>query len=123
MLRGVWALGCSWECVPPGGPAEVAEHPVRRPGVSAPRSVVVTSTLLMLCSENLLEQDVKLTVLDSSSVSDVSKIVAEDADASCVTIIFKSASFGITQRKWRLRLKSTAAASKFLSDIRNVKDM
>ena len=69
------------------------------------------------------EQDVKLTVLDSSSVSDVSKIVAEDADASCVTIIFKSASFGITQRKWRLRLKSTAAASKFLSDIRNVKDM
>lgn len=95
----------------------------KRPGVSAPRSVVVTSTLLMLCSENLLEQDVKLTVLDSSSVSDVSKIVAEDADASCVTIIFKSASFGITQRKWRLRLKSTAAASKFLSDIRNVKDM
>lgn len=95
----------------------------KRPGVSAPRSVVVTSTLLLLCSENLLEQDVKLTVLDSSPVSDVSKIVAEDADATCVTIIFKSASFGITQRKWRLRLKSTAAATKFLSDIRNVKDM
>ena len=41
LLRGVRPLGCSWECVPPGGPAEVAEHPVRRPGVSAPQAVEV----------------------------------------------------------------------------------
>ncbi len=90
----------------------------KRPGASAPRSVVITSTLLLLCSENLHEQDVKLSVLDSSSVSDVSKLIAEDNDATCVTIVFKSASFGITQRKWRLRLKNTAAAAKFLQDIR-----
>jgi hypothetical protein len=89
----------------------------KRPGVSAPRSIVITSTFLLLCIEDLHRQDVKLSVLDYSSVGDISKVIAED-DPFCVTVVFKSASFGITQRKWRVRLSSTAAASKLLQDLR-----
>ncbi len=93
----------------------------QRPGYSVPRSVVVTSTRVLLCAENLWTLDINLEVLDHSSVSDVHKIITED-DASCVTIVFKPQSFGITHRKWRLRLRNIASASKLVRELRAVKE-
>jgi hypothetical protein len=89
-----------------------------RPGLCAQRSIALTPNLMFLCDEELCSQEVHLTVLDSASIKDVSKVIAED-DPLNITIVFRPAGvIGITHRKWRLRLPSRSAASKLHDELR-----
>lgn len=87
----------------------------KRPGWKAPRSIVVTQTLLLLCSEDLTSVGVKLTVLDTSSLKDVSKIYFEE-NPLFVTFVFKRTKVLSVKRKWRVFCDARSPSAKLLEE-------
>jgi len=83
----------------------------------APRTVIITDTLLFLCDEDYQSTEVQLTVLDSASTADIFKVKAE-SDPLNVTVVFRPSSvLGITYRKWRLRAPDLASAQKMTAEL------
>ena len=83
----------------------------------APRTVIITDTLLFLCDEDYQSTEVQLTVLDSASTADIFKVKAE-SDPLNVTVVFRPSSvLGITYRKWRLRAPDVASAQKVAAEL------
>jgi hypothetical protein len=87
----------------------------KRPGWQAPRSVVLTKSMLFLCREDLSSVDVRLTVLDSSHLKDVRKVFHED-NPLFVTFVFKRTGVLSAQRKWRVFCDARPPAARLLEE-------
>jgi hypothetical protein len=88
----------------------------RKSDKRAPRTVVITDTLLFLCDEDYQSTEVQLTVLDSASAADIFKVNTE-SDPLNVTVVFRPSSvLGITYRKWRLHAPDVVSAQKLLAE-------
>lgn len=88
-----------------------------RPGVRIPRTVILTQSLILLCSEELHSVNIGLKVLDSASLKDVFKIYPED-NPLYMTIVFKPSSVFSSRRKWRLCTDSRNTVSRLLEESR-----
>lgn len=88
-----------------------------RPGIKVPRTVILTQSLILLCSEELNSVDIGLKVLDSAGLKDVFKIYAED-NPLYVTLVFKPSSVFSSKRKWRLCTDSRNTVSRLLEECR-----
>ncbi len=80
-----------------------------------PRTVILTQSLILLCSEDFSSIDVKLSVLDSASLKDVSKVYAKD-NPLFVTFVFKSGSIFASKRKWLICLQSYTSAARLIEE-------
>lgn len=89
----------------------------KRPGWKAPRSIVLTKSMLLLCSEDLNSVNVKLQVLDSSQLKDVFKIYHEE-NPLFVTFVFKRTGVLSTKRKWRVFCDARQPSAKLLEECR-----
>lgn len=88
-----------------------------RPGVKIPRTIILTQSLILLCSEELHTVDIGLKVLDSAGLKDVFKIYPED-NPLFVTVVFKPSSVFSSKRKWRLCTDSRATVTRLLEECR-----
>ena len=93
----------------------------KRPGVKLPRTIIVTHSLLILCTEELNRPDIHLEVLDYARLSDVQKIFMDD-NPLFVTFVLKSgALFGLglaKTRKWRMCTDSRATSTRLQEECR-----
>lgn len=100
-----------------------------RPHLKAPRSLVMTKTLLLLCRERLTSSDISIDVIDQALLSDVQKIVvatgaatggvATAADSPLhVTLVIRPPKVFAAARKWRLCTDSLAASSRLQEECR-----
>lgn len=88
-----------------------------RPGVRIPRTVVLTHSMILLCSEELHTADIGLKVLDSSSLKDVHRVTAED-NPLYATLVFKPSNMFSSKRKWRLCTDSRNTVSRLMEECR-----
>lgn len=88
-----------------------------RPGVRIPRTIILTQSLILLCSEELHSVDIGLKVLDSASLKDVFKIYPED-NPLYMTVVFKPSSVFSSRRKWRLCTDSRSTVQRLLEESR-----
>lgn len=109
-----------------------------KPHLKAPRTLVMTKTLLLLCRERLTSSDVSIDVIDQALLSDVQKIVvaatgaataatgaataagvATGADSPLhVTLVIRPPKVFAAARKWRLCTDSLAASSRLQEECR-----
>ena len=90
-----------------------------KPGISAPRSLILASKMIILCDEALDSFTVDLKIIDSANVRDIWKVQNED-DPLVLLLIFKSQTLFGARRKWRLKASSRQAVIKFQEDCRRV---
>lgn len=86
----------------------------KRPGLSFPRTVILTPSLLLLCEERLDVPNVVVRVLDVATFREISKIQSEE-EPNYLTLVFKPSNLFSTKRKWRLK-GDTKAAMQRLND-------
>lgn len=89
----------------------------KRPGVKLPRTIILTQTLLILCSEELNKPDIHLEVIDTASLSDVQKIYMDD-NPLYVTFVLKSSALFAKTRKWRMCTDSRATSTRLQEECR-----
>jgi len=90
-----------------------------KPHLKAPRTIVMTKTLLLLCRECLTSSDISMEVIDKALLSDVQKIIAPAADSPLhVTLVLRPPKLFAAARKWRLCLDSHAASSRLQEECR-----
>ena len=87
----------------------------KRPGWKAPRSIILTQSMLLLCTEDLTSVGVKLTVIDNSALKDVSKIYFEE-NPLFVTFVFKRTNVLSVKRKWRVFCDARGPSTKLLEE-------
>jgi hypothetical protein len=85
--------------------------------VRVSRTVILTQSLALLCCEDLSSMDVKLKILDSAALKDVSRAYVKD-NPLLVTFKFKGSLIFSGNRTWRMCLESNTAASKLLDETR-----
>lgn len=89
----------------------------KRPGVKVPRTIILTQSLLMLCSEELNRPDIHLDVIDTAALSEVQKIYMDDNPLYVTFVLKSSALFGKT-RKWRMCTDSRATSTRLQEECR-----
>ena len=89
----------------------------KRPGVKLPRTIILTQSLLILCSEELNSIDINLDIIDTSSLNEVQKIYMDD-NPLYVTFILKSNNLFAKTRKWRMCTDSRAMSTKLQEECR-----
>jgi hypothetical protein len=91
----------------------------QKPGVMAPRTLIITSQWFLLCNEDMSQRDVHLTVLDSVQIADIHKVRPED-DPLKLSLIMKprSGTMQFSKRKWRLQADSSVVMSRVLDEMR-----
>lgn len=90
-----------------------------RPGVEAPRTVILTPSLLLLCEEQLNSASVDMIIIDQSAAKEVYKVQLED-DPLLLTIIFKPTKMFASRRKWRLKTDNKGAVSRLQEECRRI---
>lgn len=89
-----------------------------KPHVKAPRTIVMTKTLLLLCRECLTSSDISIEVVDKALLSDVQKIAPAADSPLHVTLVLRPPKVFAAARKWRLCLDSPAASSRLQEECR-----
>lgn len=89
----------------------------KRPGVKLPRTIILTQTLLILCSEELNRPDIHLDVIDTAGLNDVQKIYMDD-NPLYVTFVLKSNALFAKTRKWRMCTDSRATSTRLQEECR-----
>ena len=89
----------------------------KRPGVRVPRTIILTQSLLMLCSEELNKKDIHLDVIDTAALEDVQKIYMDD-NPLYVTFVLKSNTLFAKTRKWRMCTDSRATSTRLQEECR-----
>jgi len=88
-----------------------------KPDSKAPRTIVMTKTLLLLCRECLTSSDISIEVIDKAQLSDVQRIVVVDSPLH-VTLVLRPSRVFATARKWRLLTDSPAASNRLQEECR-----
>lgn len=86
-----------------------------RPTVRLPRTVIITQSSIILCKENLLSNNVELSIIDSYNLKDIQQIFAEE-NALFLTVIFKRTTMLARRRKWRFCTDARNPSSKLLEE-------
>lgn len=89
----------------------------KRPGVKLPRTIILTQSLLMLCSEGLNQPDIHLDVIDTAALTEVQKIYMDD-NPLYVTFVLKSSALFAKTRKWRMCTDSRATSTRLQEECR-----
>jgi hypothetical protein len=89
----------------------------KRPGVKLPRTIILTQSLLILCSEELSRPDIQLDVIDTAALSEVQKIYMDD-NPLYVTFVLKSSALFAKTRKWRMCTDSRATSTRLQEECR-----
>ena len=89
----------------------------QRPGVTAPRSIILTSEHLLLCDEDFTLPNVRLRLVDKVHVDDVVKIRSEDNPLHLTFIMKPTSVFG-GKRRWRLTAQLRTAIEKLRLETR-----
>lgn len=91
----------------------------KRPGVFIARTIILTPTLLVLGDEDLKSAEVKLNVVDSCFIKDLSRIKIED-NQQFVTLLIKPSKVLATSRKWRLVAESVGCVVKLVEELKRL---
>jgi len=88
--------------------------------LKAPRTIIMTKSLLLLCRERLTSSDIAIDVVDQAALSDVQKIIVGDKDSSPlhVTLVLRPTSVFAASRKWRLYADSSIACRRLQEECR-----
>jgi hypothetical protein len=89
----------------------------KRPGVKLARTVILTQSLLILCTEQLDRPDIQLDVIDTCKLQEVQKIYLDD-NPLYVTFVLKSGALFGTTRKWRMCTDSRATSTRLQEECR-----
>jgi hypothetical protein len=95
----------------------------KKPGMKLPRSIILTKSLILLCSEDLYSIDVKLNILDSYQLKDIAKIShGEDTtntnSQNHIVLIFKRMNVLSTKKKWRLYSDSRTISQRVIDELK-----
>jgi hypothetical protein len=89
-----------------------------RPGVLVPRTLIITPMMLLLCHEDITTIRVRLRLIDSVRLTNISRVKSE-SDPLKLTIIMKpEGAMSFTKRKWRLMADSANMIMKVRDEIR-----
>lgn len=92
----------------------------QKPGIAAPRTLILTPKYFLLCDEDVSHRDVRISVIDSVKVSDIHNVRPEDDPVKLSLIMKPTGSLSFTKRKWRLQADSSIIMSRVLDEIRKV---
>ena len=86
--------------------------------IIAPRSIIITQTYILLCSEKLYG-DVDLVVIENCKLKDINKIQIDQYDDKYIVIRKKSNKlFSSKTIRWKLFTDSNCLSLKLLEEIR-----
>lgn len=91
----------------------------KKPGLKIPRSIILTKSLILLCSEDLSSIEVKLTILDQYGLKDIAKISHDETNNTLnIVIVFKRRNVVSSKKKWRLYTDSRNISSRIMDELK-----
>ena len=92
------------------------------PGYSVPRTLILTPKRLLLCDENLSNENVEIKLLDSVLLKDIFKIRPEDDPLKLTLIMKPQSKVSLVKRKWRLLGDSALIIVKIMDELRKASE-